>query len=122
MSENKERLIKPCPYPHQPPRLSDYEQTCRSFSWDRAATLLSAPPGKGVNMGFEAVDCHAHGDGADTIAFRFLRKNGTVQDMTYAELSTASSRFANLLKELGVHAGDRVFTLLGRIPELYITA
>lgn len=122
MAQTDERIIKPCPYPHGPPRLTDYEQTCRSFSWDRAATLLCGSRGRGVNMGFEAVDRHARGELADITAFRFLRKNGTVKDMTYAELAEASSRFANVLKGLGVHTGERVFTLLGRIPELYVTA
>ena len=33
-----------------------------------------------------------------------------------------SNRFANLLERLGIGKGDRVCTLAGRIPELYVTA
>ena len=44
------------------------------------------------------------------------------RDLTFAELSTASNRFANVLESLGVRAGDRVYALTGRIPELYFAA
>ena len=33
-----------------------------------------------------------------------------------------SNRFANLLRDLGIGRGERVFSLLGRIPELYVAA
>jgi acetyl-CoA synthetase len=33
-----------------------------------------------------------------------------------------SSKFANVLHTLNIQKGDSVFTLLGRQPELYITA
>ena len=39
-----------------------------------------------------------------------------------ANLADETNRFANVLRELGVQPGDRVFLLLGRIPELYIAA
>ena len=39
-----------------------------------------------------------------------------------AELRSVTNRFANVLAELGVGAGDRVFVLAGRIPELYVAA
>ena len=40
--------------------------------------------------------------------------------MTYGELAAATNRFANVLADLGVAPGERVFTLAGRIPELYV--
>ena len=39
--------------------------------------------------------------------------------ITYRELDESSSRFANLLRGLGVGKGDVVFVLCGRVPELY---
>ena len=108
--------------PRLPPKLTDYEQTLRSFSWERAATLLSKHPAGGLNMAFEAVDRHAENGLAETIAFRFLRKNGSVQDMTYAALSRATAKFANVLTKLGLQPEDRVFSLLGRVPQLYTAA
>ena len=34
----------------------------------------------------------------------------------------STARFANVLRHLGVEKGERVFSLMGRIPELYLTA
>jgi acetyl-CoA synthetase len=45
-----------------------------------------------------------------------------VQEFTYGDLHEASNRFANVLHRLGVTKGERVFTLAGRIPALYIAA
>jgi len=43
------------------------------------------------------------------------------RDLSYAELGRLSRRFANVLRSLGINKGDRVFTLMGRSPELYVT-
>ena len=47
---------------------------------------------------------------------------GEIRDISYAELARLSNRFANLLCNLGVKRGERLFSLSGRIPELYIAA
>ncbi len=84
--------------------------------------LDGLPDGRGLNIAFEAVDRHAAGNLAGHLAIRWLGRNGETRDFTYAELRDQTNRFANLLNSLGVSKGDRVFTLLGRIPELYLTA
>lgn len=38
------------------------------------------------------------------------------------DLHRLTSRFANVLVNLGANKGDRVFSLTGRIPEIYVTA
>ncbi len=40
--------------------------------------------------------------------------------MSYAQLAQATNRFANALASLDVKPGERVFVLMGRLPELYI--
>ncbi|MFV5701993.1 acetate--CoA ligase [Flavobacterium sp. XS2P12] len=103
--------------------LLDYEKVQASFSWDTIARELSGlPDGKGLNISHEAIDCHAHSPLKDTVAFRFIRKDRNFQDFTYAELQKQTSKFANVLQNLGVQKGERVFSLAGRIPELYTTA
>lgn len=84
--------------------------------------LAGLPANSGLNIAYEAVDRHTLGSGADQVALRFLRKSGQIQEYTYTRLQELTNRFANLLKGLGVGKGDRVFTLAGRMPELYITA
>jgi len=105
------------------PVLSDYEQVAQSFSWAQAATALSGlPGGRGINIAYEAVDRHVdQGRGART-ALRWVGRHGEAAELTYADLSLASNRFANVLRDLGIGPQERVFTLLGRIPELYISA
>ena len=79
-------------------------------------------PGGGLNIGFEAVDRHVLAGKGDKLALRWLGKDGRTEDYTYARLRDETSRFASLLAKLGVKPGERVFTLLGRQPALYIAA
>jgi acetyl-CoA synthetase len=79
-----------------------------------------APRGAGLNIAYVAVDRHAAGPAADRVALRFLAESGAVRDLTYAELARRSSKFAAVLRSLGITKGDRVFVLTGRIPELYV--
>ena len=105
------------------PNLIDYEEFRETFSWADAMTELDGlPHGRGLNIAWEAVDRHAFGSRADHLALRWLGATGEVRDFTYAALREESNRFANVLESLGVGAGETVFTLAGRIPELYITA
>jgi acetyl-CoA synthetase len=105
------------------PNLRDYDQACASFSWHAAQSQLEGlPHGQGLNIAHEAVDRHALSDRKNHIALRWISRSGDQRDFSFAELSELSSRFCNALVELGVAAGDRVFALLGRVPELYVTA
>ncbi|MFN8050121.1 MAG: AMP-binding protein [Acidimicrobiales bacterium] len=101
----------------------DYEATLRSFSWDDAAAALDGlPGGRGLNIAHEAVDRHATGERAAHVALRFLHQGEAPHDVTYAALAALTNRFANVLGQLGVSRGDRVFSLCGRVPELYVSA
>ncbi len=87
--------------------------------WDEARRRLDGLPGGGLNIAWEAVERHARGALADRVALRWHPAAGATRAITYRELSEASSRFANVLRSLGVAKGDAVFVLCGRIPELY---
>jgi acetyl-CoA synthetase len=103
------------------PNLVDYAAARAAFSWDTARSALDGLPGaRGLNIAHEAVDRYAAGARRDRVAVRWLRRAGVAEDATYGQLAAASNRFANLLGALGVGAGDRVFTLLGRVPELHV--
>jgi acetyl-CoA synthetase len=105
------------------PNLLDYDRARAEFSWLAArAALDGLPGGRGLNIAHEAVDRHARGPLRDRVAFRFLSAGGNRRELTYGALSAETSRFANALRALGVGKGDRVFALLGRVPELYLAA
>jgi acetyl-CoA synthetase len=106
-----------------PPNLVDYDAERASFAWEAAREMMNGLPGdRGLNIAHEAVDRHADGPSASRVAFRFLRRTGETHDVTFAELGRLTARFANVLAGLGVEPGDRVFALLGRVPELYVAA
>jgi acetyl-CoA synthetase len=107
----------------QPPNLQDYETVRAAFHWaDARAHLEGLPDGAGLNIAHEAVDRHAVGPGGAHVAIRWLGKDGRSRDLTYGELRELTNRFANVLDHLGVHPGERVFLLLGRVPSLYVAA
>jgi acetyl-CoA synthetase len=102
--------------------LADYDSAVRDFSWDKARSELAGlPGGRGLNIAYEAVDRHRSGPRASATALRCLAADGSVTELTYAGLARQTSRFASLLASLGVGKGERVFTLLGRVPELYVS-
>jgi acetyl-CoA synthetase len=105
------------------PNLADYEGTCRQFRWEEAIDELDGLPNRGgLNMAYEAVDRHVIGPRRDQLALRWLGRRGESRDFTYTQLRGLTNHFANVLEKLGVKKGERVFSLLGRVPELYVTA
>ncbi|MBE2295415.1 MAG: acetate--CoA ligase [Phycisphaerales bacterium] len=104
------------------PNLIDEEAMRTPFSWETARTELAGLPEGGLNIAYEAVDRQVQNGLGETIALRWLGKNGERREYSYAELASLSDRFANLLERLGIDKGDRICVLTGRIPELHISA
>jgi acetyl-CoA synthetase len=105
------------------PWIRNYDETRAGFRWEEARDGLDGlPGGAGLNMAHEAVDRHAAGPRRDHLALRWMGRDGSVRDLTYADLRDETGRFANVLRRLGVGKADRVFGLAGRVPELYIAA
>ena len=73
------------------------------------------------------MDRHLEEGLADKVAIRWLGRDfqtdrANYRDLSYGELAGLTSRFAHLLEQLDVAPGERVFSLLGRVPELYVAA
>ena len=98
------------------PHWTDYEAGRAGFSWEQVRREL----GGAVNIADAAVERHFAGERANRTAFRFLQAQGE-HTLSYADLSRLCSRFANVLAQLGVGKGERLFVLAGRIPELYVS-
>lgn len=103
------------------PNLADYDAARRDFSWDQARQALAGlPGGRGLNIAYEAVDRHvAEGRGGKE-ALRFVQADGGTRSLSYGDLADQTNRFAAVLRSLGVGRGERVFSLLGRSPGLYV--
>src|SRR6056297_3653471 len=98
--------------------LSDYDEVRESFSWDDVYAEADWDAPDELNVGHEVCDRHA--DGGENVALRQVGTDGELTTVTFAELTDRSNRFANLLEQLGVEQGDRVFSYKPRIPEHYV--
>jgi acetyl-CoA synthetase len=102
--------------------LQNYEGYAKKFAWLQARALLDGLPNGGLNIAHEAVDRHVLAGGGDKLALRWIGRDDQIHDLSYAVLRAQTNRFANILVQHRIAKGDRVFSLLGRIPELYIAA
>ena len=102
--------------------LQNYERCAGAFSWAQARALLDGLPGGGLNIAHEAVDRHVLAGHGSKLALRWISRDDAVRDFSYGQLCAQSNRFANVLAQHGIAKGDRVFSLLGRCPELYMAA
>ncbi len=121
MPEPAERIRKGADTRSPPPNLRGYGEACAGFSWATARMRLDGLPGGGLNIAHEAVDRHLPAL-AGKVALRFLGRDGARRDVTFGELRRLTSRFAGALGRFGVGRGERVYSLCGRIPELYVAA
>ena len=103
------------------PNLRDYEATRASFDWTSVESEIDWLPDGGLNLAYEAIDRHVvHGKG-DKPAMIWEGKNGESETYSYDDMRRETNKFANILAGLGVEKGDRVFTFMERIPEIYFT-
>ena len=104
-----------------PPNLSDYHKLRESFSWDQVERELDWLPNGGLNITHECIDRHCKDGKADKLAMIWLGKDMQEEERyTFAQMRDATNKFANVLRDLGVQKGERVFFFLDRLPETYI--
>jgi acetyl-CoA synthetase len=102
--------------------LVDYATERASFTWSDARAGLDGLPGGGLNIAHEALDRHIAAGRGGHIALRIVAGDGSVTEHSYAALAALTNRFADALHDLGVGPGERVFALLPRGLEVYVTA
>ncbi|HET7721160.1 MAG TPA: AMP-binding protein, partial [Acidimicrobiales bacterium] len=108
-------------------RLAFWEAQARRLSWDTPwETVLdwSNPPfakwfvGGKLNVAYNCVDRHVEAGKGDKVAYHWEGEPGDTRTITYADLQAEVSRFAAVLRSLGVTKGDRVAIYMPMIPEL----
>lgn len=100
------------------PNMRNYEETVANFKWEDVEKEFSWYKTGKVNMAYEAIDRHAESSRKDHIAL-YYSDDLRDEHYTFAEMKSNSNKFANVLKKLGIHKGDRVFIFMPRTPELY---
>jgi acetyl-CoA synthetase len=103
------------------PNLQDYEGLRKTFKWEDVADEVEWFPGGKINSAYNAIDRHAKTWRRNKVALIYDDGDGHVEKYTFGEMSEMTSRFANVLKKLGVARQDRVFMFLQRSPELYVS-
>jgi len=100
--------------------LQNYEQLMKNFKWSDADKNVEWFPGGKINAAYNAVDRHAKGTRKNKIALIYDDGEGHIQRLTFQDLYEQTSKFANVMKKLGIKRQDRVFFFLQRSPELYV--
>ena len=123
--------------------LAEYERLCREAEtdpdafWGKIASELhwfkpwdrvldwDCPwakwfPGGEINISYNCLDRHVAGPRRNKAALIWEGEPGEVRTLTYQQLLVEVSKFANVLKSLGVQKGDRVAIYMGMCPELPI--
>src|SRR5215475_8114936 len=71
-----------------------------------------------INLSYNCLDRHLDTWRKNKAAIIWESEPGEVRTYTYQQLLTEVSKFANVLKSLGIKAGDRVAIYMGMCPEL----
>ncbi|WP_026671641.1 acetate--CoA ligase [Alkalihalobacterium bogoriense] len=98
--------------------LKSYEEACKSFDWSEVEKEFSWGQTGNVNLAYEAIDRHAESESKSKIALYYSDANRDEQ-YTFTQMKEMSNRAGNVLKNVGVNKGDRVFIFMPRSPELY---
>ena len=70
-----------------------------------------------LNVSYNCIDRHIEAGYGDRVAFFWEGNNGDTKTISYNDLLSHVSRFANALKKRGVKKGDRVCIYMPMIPE-----
>ena len=116
---------------HHEEEVFDYEafwarQARELISWDKDfhTTLEWELPfakwfiGGQLNISYNCLDRHVEAGYGERVAYYWEGEPGDTRKITYQDLLIEVSKFANVLKGLGLNKGDRVAIYMPMIPEL----
>jgi len=88
-----------------------YEKCYNEIEWEKIDVS--------ENYAFECIERNL--EKKDKTALIWIDEQGYYKRYTFGDLSILSNKLANVLDSLGIKKGDRVCTLLPKIPEMYIS-
>jgi acetyl-CoA synthetase len=91
--------------------------------WERVLDETNKPfyqwfVGGKTNIAYNCLDRHVKTWRKNKIALIWEGENGEKRNFSYYALNREVTKFANVLRSMGVRKGDRVTIYMGRIPEL----
>ncbi len=91
--------------------------------WDKVLDDSDAPffkwfVGGKTNIAYNALDRHVTTWRKNKLALIWEGEDGETRSFSYHRLWQEVNKFANILRSMGVHKGDRVTIYMGRVPEL----
>src|SRR5918911_4072647 len=100
-------------------RVTWFEPFSKLYEWELPYAKWYL--GGKLNVCFNCVDRHVNAGLGDRVAYHWEGEpENERRDLTYADLQREVTRFANVLKELGVRKGTPVAIYMGMVPELPI--
>ncbi|RDW15464.1 acetate--CoA ligase [Oceanobacillus chungangensis] len=98
----------------------DYDQAYADFKWEDVEKEFSWHKTGKVNMAYEAIDRHAETWRKNKVALYYSDENRD-EKYTFRDLKRLSNQFGNVLRNIGIEKGERVFLFMPRSPELYVS-
>ncbi|MGO4888737.1 acetate--CoA ligase [Anaerobacillus sp. MEB173] len=98
--------------------LQDYDATYNSFDWAEVEKEFSWSQTGRVNMAYEAIDRHVETARKNKVALYYSDATRD-EKYTFKDMMDMSNRAGNVLRQINVEKGDRVFVFMPRSPELY---
>ncbi len=103
------------------PNIVDYENTYKKFSWEKAKSkYIDFFEDGTMNAAYNMIDKHITNGNGNKKALIFHKVDGEKENYTFLDLQKLSNKFANVLSNIEIEKGDRVFIFLPTIPERYI--
>lgn len=102
------------------PNLFDYDKEYSRFNWLDAEKEIDFFKDKKLNIAFNCIDRHAFSLKKNKIALLFESLTGVKEKYSYLDFYRLTNKFANVLDNLNVKKGDRVFIFLPTIPERFV--
>jgi acetyl-CoA synthetase len=95
-----------------------FEKWNKVLEWDLPFSRWFV--GGKTNISYNCLDRHLKTPRKNKIAILWEGEPGDVRALSYQMMHREVSRFANVLKSLGLNAGDRATVYMGMVPELAI--
>jgi acetyl-CoA synthetase len=96
-------------------RLHWFQRWEHVLDWDEPHARWFA--GGRTNLAYNCLDLQVQRGHADKVAFHWEGEPGDRRTLTYSDMLSEVSRFANALKGLGIGKGDRVVLYMPMVPE-----